>query len=41
VITLASDEIDANPAITHCSQRSCRRCDDAAHGGPVLAEAAG
>jgi aminoglycoside N3'-acetyltransferase len=41
VTTLASAEICANPAITHCSKRSCRRCDDAARGGPVLAEAAG
>ena len=40
VITRASEAIDANPAITHCFQRSCRRCDDAARGGPVLTEAA-
>jgi len=41
VIARASAAICTNPAITHCSQRSCRRCDDAARGGPVLTEAAG
>ena len=40
VIARASAAIGADPAITHCSQRSCRRCDDAARGGPVLTEAA-
>ena len=40
VIARASAAICADPAITHCSQRSCRRCDDAARGGPVLSEAA-
>ncbi len=41
VVARASAAICANPGITHCAQRSCRRCDDAALGGPILDEAAG
>ena len=36
VVARASAAICANPGVTHCVQRSCRRCDDAALGGPIL-----
>ena len=41
VVARASGAICADPAITHCVQRSCRRCDDAALGGPILHKAVG
>jgi aminoglycoside N3'-acetyltransferase len=36
VVARASAAICANSAVTHCVQRSCRRCDDAELGRPVL-----
>jgi aminoglycoside 3-N-acetyltransferase len=36
VVRLAAAAIDADPHSTHCGLRSCRRCDDAELGGPVL-----
>ena len=41
VVARASAAICADPGITHCVQRSCRRCDDAALGGPILDGATG
>jgi aminoglycoside N3'-acetyltransferase len=36
VARLASDVIRRDPAITHCADTSCTRCDDAAQGGPLV-----
>jgi aminoglycoside 3-N-acetyltransferase len=35
VVRRAAAAIVADPSITHCGVRNCRRCDDAALGGPV------
>lgn len=37
VVERAAAAIRSDPAITHCGQRSCSRCHDAALGGPILA----
>ncbi len=36
VVRRAAAAIAADAASTHCGMRACRRCDDAALGGPVL-----
>lgn len=37
-LTRATDAIRANPAVTHCGNRDCERCNDAIIGGPVLTD---
>jgi aminoglycoside 3-N-acetyltransferase len=35
-LSLATKAIRADPQITHCDVASCKRCDDAVAGGPIL-----
>jgi len=32
----ATVAIQANPSVTHCSEQTCERCNDAVAGGPIL-----
>jgi aminoglycoside N3'-acetyltransferase len=38
-ITVAAAAIRADPAITHCANPECERCNDAVAGGPILPSA--
>ena len=37
VLSAAAEAIRADPAITHCGDSTCDRCNDAVRGGPSLA----
>jgi aminoglycoside N3'-acetyltransferase len=36
MLRLATEAIRAEPAITHCADPACDRCEDAIRGGPLL-----
>lgn len=38
VLEVATAAIRANPAVTHCRNPACDRCNDAVAGGPILTE---